>query len=94
MELFSERNKEYDIAMYYPQGTYEKKLRASLENDLDKLRLKLKPYNEGVPYISDDNKLLKLNSVGMIYFVNDDETSFTNYEILFYKKNGKWIIAR
>jgi len=94
MELFKERNKEYDIAMYYPIGTYEKKLRKSFENDLSKYKLKIVAPDRPIPYISDDKKLLKLGNVGLIYFVNDDETSFTRYEIIFYKKNGKWIIAR
>jgi len=94
MVLFKERNREYDIAMYYPIGTYDKKLRKSFEADLSKYTLKIRSPKNGRPYISDDKKLLKLGRSGLIHFVNDDETSFTNYEILFYKKNGKWIIAR
>jgi len=94
MNLFKERNEEYDIAMYYSKGTYDKKLRKALSSDLDKYTLKLRSIDQAIPYISDDKKLLKLGNVGMIYFVNDEETSFTNYEILFYKKDGKWVISR
>jgi len=94
MVLFKERNKEYDIAMYYPIGTYDRKLRKSFEADLSKYKLKIVASNNAAPYISDDKKLLKLGNVGLIYFVNDDDTSFTRYEILFYKKNGKWIVSR
>jgi len=94
LALYKERNREYDIAMYYPEGTYDKKIRRSFEKDLSKYNLKIRSPENGAPYISDDQKLLKLGNVGLIYFVNDEETSFINYEILFYKKNGKWIISR
>lgn len=94
MELFAERNNEYDIAMYYPKGTYEDKLKKSLTKDLANLTLKIRPPENGLPYISDSKKLLKLGSAGLLYFVNDSESSFTNYEILFYKKNGEWFVSR
>ncbi|VAW60029.1 hypothetical protein MNBD_GAMMA08-2931 [hydrothermal vent metagenome] len=94
MSLFKERNREYDIAMYYPEGTYDKKLRRSLEKDSSKYKLKISTFDNAMPYISDDKKLLKLGNVGLIYFVNDDETSFTRYEIIFYKKDGKWVVSR
>jgi len=94
MDAFKERNREYDIAMYYPVGTYDKKLRKSFDIDLEKLKLKIRESNAGMPYISDDKKLLKLGSDTLIYFTNNDETSFTKYEIIFYKKDGKWIVSR
>jgi len=94
MDLFKERNQEYDTAYYYPKGTYDKKLRDSLSGDLKFLKLLIRESKKAAPLISDDRKLFKLGNVGMIYFTNDKKSTFNNYDIIFYKKDGKWIVSR
>jgi len=94
MDLFKERNHEYDIAYYYPEGTYDKKLRDSLAGDLKFLKLLIRDSEKAAPMMSDNKRLFKLGNVGMIYFTNDEKSTFNNYDIIFYKKDGKWIVSR
>jgi hypothetical protein len=96
LPLFSERNKEYDIALYYPEGTYDEMLKKSLQDDFDDTSsiIKLDEEEYASPAISDDKRLIRIGSPEMIYFENEEHSLFSKYPIWFYKKDGKWIISR
>lgn len=96
LPLFSERNKEYDIALYYPEGTYDDMLKKSLKTNFDDndYVLKIHTPKYAQPAISDDKKLIRLGSPQMIYFENEEHSLYSKYPLWFYKKDGKWIIAR
>ena len=96
LPLFSERNKEYDIALYYPEGTYDEKLKKALQSDFDDKNSVLKIHKDefAAPAISADKKLIRIGSPQMIYFENEEHSLFSKYPIWFYKKDGKWIISR
>ena len=96
LPLFSERNREYDIAFYLPEGSYEKKLREALISDFSdpKKIFKMQPFSSAKPTVSDDRALIKLGAKSLIYFVDKNESAWNYYPIWFYQKNGKWIISR
>ena len=96
LPLFSERNREYDIALYYPEGTYDEMLKKALKSDFDDTSsvLKIDKAEYAEPAISDDKKLIRIGSPQMIYFENEEHSLFSKYPIWFYKKDGKWIISR
>jgi hypothetical protein len=96
LPLFSERNKEYDIALYYPEGTYDEMLKKSFQDDFDDKNsiLKLDEFEYAAPAISDDKRLIRIGSPEMIYFENEEHSLYSKYPIWFYKKDGKWIISR
>jgi hypothetical protein len=96
LPLFAERNKEYDIALYYPEGTYDKMLKKALQDDFEDKNsiLKLDEFDYAQPTISDDKKLVKIGASAMIKFANEEHSLFSKYPIWFYKKDGKWIISR
>ncbi|PKF63512.1 hypothetical protein CW745_01280 [Psychromonas sp. psych-6C06] len=96
LPLFVERNKEYDIALYYPEGTYDEMLKKAFKSDFDDKNYVLKLHNTeyAQPAISDDKKLIRIGSPQMIYFENEEHSLFSKYPIWFYKKDGKWIISR
>jgi hypothetical protein len=96
LPLFAERNKEYDTALYYPEGTYDDMLKKALQddfNDEDSI-LKLHTTEYAQPAISDDKQLIRIGSPQMIYFENEEHSLYSKYPIWFYKKDGEWIIAR
>jgi len=96
LPLFAERNREYDTALYYPEGTYNEKLRKALQSDFDDENsvLKIDAIDYAAPAISDDKKLIRVGAPEMIYFENEEHSIFSKYPIWFYKKDGKWIISR
>jgi hypothetical protein len=96
LPLFAERNKEYDIALYYPEGTYDDMLRKALQSDFDDEKSIFKIHKDefAAPAISDDKQLIRIGSPQMIYFENEEHSLFSKYPIWFYKKDGKWIISR
>jgi hypothetical protein len=96
LSLFAERNKEYDIALYYPAGTYNDMLKKALKSDFDDKdsNLKIVDLEYAAPAISDDKKLIRIGSPEMIFFENEEHSLFSKYPIWFYKKDGKWIISR
>jgi len=96
LPIFAERNREYDIALYYPEGTYEGMLKKSLKNDFqdDDSTLKLDEIDYAQPSVSDDKNLVRIGSPEMIYFENEEHSLYSKYPIWFYKKDGKWIISR
>jgi len=96
LPLFAERNSEYDIALYYPEGTYDKMLEKALQGDFDDDNsvLKIDEFEYAQPTISDDKKLAKLGASAMIKFENEEHSLFSKYPLWFYKKDGKWIISR
>ncbi len=96
LPLFAERNREIDIAFYYPAGTSEQKLKNSLLEDFDDedtvFKLKDKKYSS--PTVSDDKRLSMLGGDSMIYFEDEEDEIFDHYTMWFYQKDGKWIISR
>jgi hypothetical protein len=96
LPLFAERNKEYDIALYYPEGTYNQMLEKSLQDDFNdkNSNLKLSEQKNAPPSVSDNKELIRLGTSGIIYFENAEHTWYSKYPIWFYKKDGKWIISR
>lgn len=96
LPLFAERNREYDIALYYPEGTYQDKLKKSLQGNFEDKSsvLTLKKIKYAQPTISDDKRLIRLGSPQMIHFVNEEHSLYSKYAIWFYKKDGKWVISR
>jgi len=96
LPIFAERNKEYDIAMYYSSGTYNEMLKKSLLNNFndDNSVLKILPDDYAAPAISDDKKLIRIGAPEMIYFENEEHSLYSKYPIWFYKKDGKWVISR
>ncbi|WP_157822396.1 hypothetical protein [Psychromonas sp. Urea-02u-13] len=96
LPLFEERNSEYDIALYYPEGTYNEMLKKSLQDDFNdkSSELKLNESKYARPTVSDDKGLIRLGTSAMIRFVNEEHSLYSKYPIWFYKKDGKWIISR
>ena len=96
LPLFSERNHEYDIALYYPEGTYNKMLKKALQDDFDDKdsTLKLDEFDYATPAVSSNKDLIRIGSPEMIYFENEEHSLYSKYPIWFYKKDGKWIISR
>ncbi len=96
LPLFAERNKEYDIALYYSAGTYADMLKKALQDDFDDKdsNLKVVELEYASPAISDDKKLIRIGSPEMIFFENEEHSLYSKYPIWFYKKDGKWIISR
>jgi hypothetical protein len=96
LPLFAERNKEYDIALYYPEGTYDDMLKKALQGDFndENSNVKIVEIDYAAPAISDDKRLIRIGSPEMIYFENEEHSLYSKYPIWFYKKDGEWIIAR
>ena len=96
LPLFSERNRELDLAFFYPLGTSEQKLKNSLLEDFDDedIVFKLKDYRYARPTVSDDKRLIMLGGDSMIYFEDEEDEIFDHYTMWFYQKDGKWIISR
>ncbi len=96
LPLFAERNREYDIALYYPEGTYDEMLKKALQDDFDDKNsiLKLDEFEYAAPAISDDKRLIRIGASAMIKFANEEHSLYSKYPIWFYKKDGKWIISR
>ena len=99
IELFSERNRELDAAYYYKPGTMKVKLSVSLTEAVNNPELKLSDLKTeylGV-YISSGRKLISLKRDGAQSAIGfDDENSggSDRYDIIYRKKNGKWLITR
>ena len=96
LPIFAERNSELDLAFYYLPGTSEQKLKNSLLDDFDDedTIFKLEEYRYARPVVSDDKRLIQLSSDAMIYFEDEEDEIFELYSMVFYQKNGKWIISR
>ncbi|MDA7746000.1 hypothetical protein N8878_01525 [Psychromonas sp.] len=96
LPLFAERNSEMDIAMYLPEGSYEKQLSSALQGDFDNKDsyLKLSDAEFAKPTVSDGKELIRIGSPDMIRFADDENSIYDKYPIWFYKKDGKWIISR
>ncbi len=96
LPLFSERNKEYDLAMYYPEGTYDDMLKKSFQEGFkdEGYTLKLIDYDYASPTVSDEKNLIRLGTPEMLHFENEEHSLYSKYPIWFYKKDGKWIISR
>jgi len=96
LDFFEERNAEQDIAMYQKPGTTRAGFKAEIEKDLAKKthELKMMPPEKAPPIVSDNLNLIKLTTDGLIYFAAKDESSYLNYQIYMYKKNGKWVVGR
>jgi len=97
--LFEERSKELDIA-YYREPGYSIK---SFENDLRNI------YKANYPLNRKESKQMKLvvsyneqlvtivnaaNQIGTVMFYDKDSDSNTFFDIVWMKKDGKWIVAR
>ncbi|CAA0096499.1 Uncharacterised protein [BD1-7 clade bacterium] len=94
LPFFRQRNSDSDIAYYEPPGTYEQKLKAALTASMNWGELKIEDLEHARPYVSDDRTLVRLGMDSLLYYTDEEETAYDNYEMLFYKKNGEWIIAR
>jgi hypothetical protein len=96
LTIFEERNREYDIALYYPEGTYNDMLKKALQGDLgdDNSNLKISPMKFATPSVSDGKEIIRLGNPNIIYFENEEHSLYSKYPIWFYKKDGKWIISR
>ncbi len=96
LPLFAERNREMDIAMYLPEGSYEKELSSALLADIENKDSVLKLYtsDKASPAVSDDKTLIQIGNPAMILFADDENSIYDKYPIWFYKKDGKWIISR
>jgi hypothetical protein len=96
LTIFEERNREYDIALYYPEGTYNDILKKALQGDLgdDNSNLKISPMKFATPSVSDGKEIIRLGNPNIIYFENEEHSLYSKYPIWFYKKDGKWIISR
>ncbi len=96
LTIFEERNREYDIALYYPEGTYNNMLKKALQGDLgdDNSILKISPMKFATPSVSDGKEIIRLGNPNIIYFENEEHSLYSKYPIWFYKKDGKWIISR
>ncbi|NRB42635.1 MAG: hypothetical protein HRU20_29905 [Pseudomonadales bacterium] len=95
LPYFKERNNELDIAMYQPKGTYEDKLRLSLQESIDEHRV----FDDldleySYPNVNHTKKLLWLGARPVIYCWDKDEVMFTGYETIFRKDGDNWIITR
>ena len=96
LPLFAERNREYDIALYLPEGTYNQRLKKSLESDFANKdsNLQLDDFKFAKPVISQKKELIRLGDSALISFSDEESSLYSNYPIWFYKKDGKWIISR
>jgi len=95
MPLFKERNMELDTAFYYEKGTYEKMLRASLQEEIDNNMLLTEiDVDHAQPYISLHGNLIKMGNSALIKFHDKEETIFNGYDIFFRKEGDDWIISR
>ena len=94
IDLFDERNKEMDIAMYHNKPYYKKRLYEALKKDVNDNNRELLKWNESEMYffIEENGKLIYID--GAITFNDKDGSTNTSYPILFRKENGKWIISR
>jgi len=93
---FEERNQEMNAALYFESGHYQNTLRKSIVSNLnnEKRTLKLTEFDYADPIVSDDKKLIKLGSDGLIYFEDEGNSIYSKYHIWFYQKDGKWYISR
>ncbi|NRB42637.1 MAG: hypothetical protein HRU20_29915 [Pseudomonadales bacterium] len=95
LPYFKERNDEMDIAMYLPSGSYEDKLSLSFQESIDdkdifdELELEY-----SFPNVTSNKKLVWLGGRPVIYCWDEEETTFTEYETIFRKEGGNWIISR
>jgi hypothetical protein len=99
MPLFAERNEEYDRAFYYEPGTYERKLRASLQDavvdsSLESVSLDNKYLGVYSPYGGQLVKLDRQSGHPAITFNFKDAMGSQSYDIWFRKEGDQWIISR
>lgn len=99
LPMLAERNKELDEAFYYPPGTMEEKIRASLSsaaNDPDLELVELK--RDYVDFTVEDNrKLVSLTRNGLKSAIVLNFKSIQGsqrYNFIFRYKNGFWILTR
>lgn len=106
LPLFEERNREMDIAMFYPLGTFRQKIGEALKDALNDPELELLDIGgtridgKGVSlsvYTFSNRKLVQLlrNGFGsaIVFNFRNAEAS-EQYDIIFRRQNGQWIITR
>ena len=98
MPLFTERNKELDIAFGYPSGEMERLLREYINKVIDNPNWKLKRTTVKQAFIfREENKkivgLIRSDFSDILGFVNQNNM-FYSLTIKFRRENGKWIITR
>jgi len=94
MPLFAERNRELDQAFYYKEGTYEKMLRDSFQEEFDdNMQLKDIDKDHAQATVSLYGNLVKMGDA-LIVLYDKEKTVFNNYDIFFRKEGDDWIISR
>ncbi len=99
LPMFSERNKEYDAALYLPPGTMEKRVKETLldmANDPDTELLSITENNVGFE-VFPNSKLVKLvRDSGNPAIVQNFKSGSgsQNFDMIFRYEKGKWILTR
>ena len=98
MPLFSERNKELDIAFGYESGRMEQMLRDFMQDAIDDpaWKLEIRTADGAAIYREDNNKLVSLTRDKLSDFLGFRNSSgmYLSLEIKLRRENGKWIISR
>ena len=93
-EEFKQRNSEFDKALYLSDGDYESRLISELKGDAKSKIVELYPIENAYPMVTDDKKLIKLGRESILLFSDKENAVYSYYPVWFYKKDGKWHIAR
>jgi len=94
VDLFTERNKELEIALYKPEGYYKKLLTKRFTDNVNDSSLEMFPFLKDKRYffISEGGKTLSIRNA--VVFNDKNGNGSTSYKILFRKEKGKWILTR
>jgi len=97
--MFAERNNELDAAFYYPPGTMENIIRDSLHQAAGDEKAQLVELtNQKVNFVAhNDNTLVSLSrglaeaAIGLDY---KNGIGSYGFDLIFRRKDGKWILTR
>ncbi len=99
LHLFSERNKELDLAFYNPPGTLEKQIKEALMEAANNSEAELITLTKEYVSLSirENKKLISLTRNGQkaaIAFNYKNGMGSFSFDLIFRMKDGKWILTR
>ena len=95
IDMFDERNAEFDVAFNMPVGFHKNSLKEGFEDSLKQGSV-LKPldHSETFFFVHRNNKLAYLDHAIVFKDPESSGGGYTNYKAAFRLENGKWILTR
>ena len=98
LPMFEERNREIDTAFYLEPGSTAQRIKDSMEKNINNPELTLAELKRDYVDITleENRKLVSLHREGFTSAVgfNFKTGGSTNYDMMFRRENGKWVLTR